>query len=69
MSDQRFKEQFRRNAQTASAVAAPAAVTAPVAVGANPTKAEFDALRQDVVNLRATVDALRTSFRDAGLLS
>lgn len=37
---------------------APAALTAVVAAGANPTKAEFDALLADVTALRTTVAAV-----------
>lgn len=39
----------------AAAVAAPPALTATAAAGANPTKAEFDALLADVTALRTTV--------------
>lgn len=35
--------------------AAPAAITSVVAAGATPTKAEYDALRADVIALRTTL--------------
>lgn len=38
--------------------AAPAAITSVAAAGASPTKAEYDALRNDVIALRATVALL-----------
>lgn len=38
--------------------APPAAITSVVAAGANPTKAEYDALRADVIALRATLALL-----------
>lgn len=38
--------------------APPAAIASVVAAGANPTKAEFDALRADVVALQGTVALL-----------
>ncbi len=53
----------------AATVAAPSALTSVVAAGAAPTKAEYDALRTDVSNLRTTVDALRTSLRNAGYVA
>jgi hypothetical protein len=37
-------------------------LTSTVAAGATPTKAEFDALRADLV-------AIQTSFRDAGIMA
>ena len=49
-------------------VANPAALTSTVAAVSPPTKAEFDALRADVVNLRGTVDTLITTLRDANLV-
>lgn len=49
-----------------TAVPAPAALTSTVAVGATPTKAEFDALRADVVSLRGTVAALLTALSGTG---
>lgn len=45
-------------------VADPAAITSAVAVAA-PTKAEYDALRTDVVNLHGTVAALITALRSS----
>lgn len=50
------------------AVANPAAITSVVAAGASPTKAEYDALRADVIALRTTVQALLTALRDANLV-
>lgn len=46
-----------------------AALTSTDAAGANPTKAEFDALRADVVAVRTTVNALIASLEGAGLLA
>lgn len=51
-----------------AAVADVAALTSTVAAGANPTKAEFDALRVDVAAIRTTTNALLASLRAAGLL-
>jgi hypothetical protein len=50
----------------AATVAAPTAIGSVVAAGANPTKAEYDALRTDVTNLRTTVANLLTSLKAAG---
>lgn len=47
-------------------VAAPAALTSVVAAGANPTKAEYDALRADVAALRTTVAALASALEGVG---
>lgn len=58
-----------RHAKVAAAVAAPAAVTSVVAAGATPTKAEYDALRTDLVNTRAQLAALLTSLKTAGVIS
>lgn len=63
------KERFRRNARQADTVAAPAAIASVVAAGATPTKAEYDALRTDVVNLRGTVATLLTKLKEAGLVT
>jgi len=51
------------------AVADAAALTSTTAAGEAPTDDEFDALRTDVVNLRATVLALQASLRDAKLIA
>lgn len=51
-----------------AAVANPAAITSVVAAGASPTKAEYDALRADVVALRGTVQALITALRDTNIV-
>lgn len=58
-----------RNASTAAAVATPAALTSVVAAGATPTKAEYDALRTDLVNTRTALTSLLTALRNAGQLS
>lgn len=50
------------------AVADPAAIASVVAAGANPTKAEYDALRADVIALRSTVASLITTLRTANLV-
>lgn len=50
----------------AAVVAAPAAVTSVVAAGAAPTKAEYDALRADVVALRTTVANLLVALKGTG---
>lgn len=50
----------------ATTVAAPAAITSVVAAGATPTKAEYDALRADVVALRTTVATLLANQKTAG---
>lgn len=50
-----------------TAVTDPAAITSAVAVAA-PTKAEYDALRTDVVNLRGTVAALVTALRNTNAI-
>lgn len=47
-------------------VAAPAALTSVVAAGANPTKAEYDALRADVTALRTTLAAVLTALKVPG---
>lgn len=49
----------------AATVAAPTALTSSVGVAAT-TKAEYDALRTDVNNLRTTVANLLTSLKAAG---
>lgn len=57
-------EQTGTEAGRGGVVADPAAITSAVAVAA-PTKAEYDALRTDVVNLRGTVAALITALRSS----
>lgn len=58
-----------REGTSADTVAAPAAMTqAAITGGESPTEAEFNALRADVVALRATVAALLTSLKAAGLM-
>jgi hypothetical protein len=49
-------------------VANPPAITSVVAAGANPTKAEYDALRADVIALRTNVADLITALRNANLV-
>jgi hypothetical protein len=58
-----------RAARIAAAVAVPAAITSVVAAGANPTKAEYDALRTDLINTRTQLAALVTSLNGAGVIS
>lgn len=43
-----------------------AAITSVVAAGANPTKAEYDALRADVIAIRTTLNGLLTKLQVAG---
>jgi len=45
------------------------ALTAAAAAGANPTKAEFDALLADVTALRTKVNALLAALRAGGVLN
>lgn len=49
-------------AATIANTTAPSALTAAAAAGANPTKAEFDLLLDDVTALRATVATLVTKL-------
>jgi hypothetical protein len=51
-----------RRAARAAGQAASSSFTSVVAAGANPTKAEYDALRADVA-------ALRTALKNAGLMA
>lgn len=60
-------QQIGNEAPRGAVVANPAAITSAVAVAA-PTKAEYDALRTDVVNLRATVQALVTALRNSNTI-
>jgi hypothetical protein len=66
MTDDLHSRRALRTARQGAAVAQPGAITSVVAAGAAPTKAEYDALRQDVVNLRTTLAALITSNKNAG---
>ena len=50
----------------AANVAAAAALTAVAAAGANPTKAEFDALLADVTALRTKLNAVLTALTGEG---
>lgn len=61
-------KQTGNEAPRGAAVADPAAITSVAAAGATPTKAEYDALRADVVALRGTVAALITALRDTNLV-
>lgn len=58
-------EQTGTEAGRGGVVADPSAISSVVAAGATPTKAEYDALRTDVVNLRGTVAALITALRSS----
>jgi hypothetical protein len=58
-----------REGKQAAAVADATAATSVVAAGANPTKAEYDALRADYLALRTKVNGLLAALRTAGLLA
>jgi hypothetical protein len=58
----------REGRQTA-AVADAGAATSVAAAGANPTKAEYDALRTDYLALRTKVNALLAAMRTSGQLA
>lgn len=58
-----------RQAKQSAAVTDAAALTSVVAAGANPTKAEYDALRVDVTNLRTKINALLAALRAAGQIA
>lgn len=58
-----------RGAKQGAAVVDAAAATSVVAAGANPTKAEYDALRVDYLALRTKVNGLLAVMRTAGLLA
>ena len=58
-----------RAAKQATAVTDASALTSVVAAGATPTKAEYDALRTDVNNLRTKVNALLAALRAAGVVA
>lgn len=45
------------------------AVTSVVAAGANPTKAEYDALRVDALATRTVLNALLAKLRTAGVIA
>lgn len=59
---------LREGRQTAT-VADAGAATSVVAAGANPTKAEYDALRTDYLALRTKVNALLAALRTSGQLA
>lgn len=52
-----------------AAVADAAALTSADAAGATPTKAEFDALRTDVVALRTKLNALLAALRTGNTIA
>lgn len=60
-------EQVGNEAGRGGTVASPAAIASTVAAAA-PTKAEFDALRADVVNLHGTVTALVAALRTSNTI-
>lgn len=66
MSDDLNARRALRTAKVTAPVAQPAAVTSVVAAGTAPTKAEYDALRQDLINTRAALAALITASKAAG---
>jgi hypothetical protein len=57
------------NAKVVAARADVAAATSTVAAGANPTKAEFDALRVDYLAARTVINDLLAKMRTAGILA
>ncbi|WP_420123201.1 hypothetical protein [Nakamurella sp.] len=59
----------QRAGKRAAAVADAAALGSVVAAGANPTKAEYDALRTDVANLRTKLNAALAALRTAGVIA
>lgn len=61
-------KQVGNEAGRGGSVTDPAAITSTVAAASPPTKAEFDALRADVVNLRGTVAALITALRSSNVV-
>lgn len=60
-------QRLLRGASQAANVAAPAALTSAAAVGANPTKAEFDKTVADLVALRTTLAAELAALKAAGV--
>lgn len=58
-----------RAAKQGATIADAGAATSVVAAGATPTKAEYDALRVDVLALRTKVNGLLAVLRTAGLLA
>ncbi|MBT2477642.1 hypothetical protein [Streptomyces sp. ISL-94] len=58
-----------REGKRTTAVTDAAAATSVVAAGANPTKAEYDALRADYLALRTKVNALLAAMRTSGQLA
>ncbi|MFE9192054.1 hypothetical protein ACFYL6_20860 [Micromonospora sp. NPDC007208] len=59
----------QRAGARAAAVADAAALTSVVAAGANPTKAEYDALRADVTALRTKLNAALAALRTSGVIA
>ncbi|MDX3199951.1 hypothetical protein [Streptomyces scabiei] len=58
-----------REGSQAAAQADMAAVTTTAAVGANPTKAEFDKVVTDLAAARTTINGLLAKLRAAGLIA
>lgn len=58
-----------REGKQAAAQADMAALTAVDAAGANPTKAEFDAVVDDLTAARTTINGLLAKLRSAGLIA
>lgn len=58
-----------RQAARGVAPASPAAIASAAAAGATPTKAEYDALRQDEVNTRTTLTNLIAALKNSGQIS
>ena len=58
-----------RESRRAAAVTDAPALTSVVAAGANPTKAEYDALRVDVTNLRTKLNQALAALRAAGIIA
>jgi hypothetical protein len=58
-----------RASKQAAAVTDVAAATSVVAAGSTPTKAEYDALRVDVLAIRTKLNALLAAQRTAGQIA
>ena len=59
----------RNLGQSATSQADVVALTSTVAAGSEPTKAEFDALRADLIATRSVVNSLLAKLRVAGLIA
>lgn len=55
-------------ANEATPVTPPGAITSVVAAGGTPTKAEYDALRADVIATRTALTALLTSLQNGNVI-